>query len=249
VKPFNFTVPDLRSFYSEPYSDKAMEWRSVGAADKVNNIATMISSVNRPIESVLEVGCGTGRVLQQLASRHIGATFTGVDIGANRSSEIDEAASKAKIALLDYDGKRLPFEDASFDLVYATHVLEHVTDERGFLLELGRVARQYVYVEVPCELHFRTSYEALQSSLLIGHINSYTFRSFTLKLETSGLRVIRQEVFDHNYQVYGFRNSKWKALVKMALRRSLLALNKGLASQCFTYHAGALCVRSSPLNI
>jgi ubiquinone/menaquinone biosynthesis C-methylase UbiE len=249
VKPFNFTVPDLRNFYSQPYSAEAMQWRSVGAADKVANIVSMVSSLDLPIKSVLEVGCGTGGILQELASRNIGATFAGVDIGANRSSEIEEALCKAKITVLDYDGRRLPFEDASFDFVYATHVLEHVTDERGFLLELRRVSRQYVYVEVPCEMHCRTSYEALQSSLLIGHINSYSFRSFILKLETSGLQVIRQGIFDHSVQVHSFRSSKWKAVVKMTLRRSLLALNEDLASQFFTYHAGALCVRSAPLNI
>lgn len=40
-----------------------------------------------------------------------------------------------------YDGVRLPFEDKSFDFVCATHILEHVLNERRFLQELGRVTK------------------------------------------------------------------------------------------------------------
>lgn len=246
----NFLVPDLRHFYSQPYEPQMMDWRERGAVDKANNILKMMPFLDSAPESILEVGCGTGSVLQQLAAHQVRASLAGVDIGANRSQEIEEAASKANIAIRDYDGKRLPFEDGSFDFVYATHVLEHVPDERGFLHELRRVARRYVYVEVPCELHVRTSFAALQTTLMIGHINAYSPRSFALTLETSGLRVIRQEIYDHSLAVHrGYGRATWKAAVKMALRRSLLALNKDLASQCFTYHVGALCERSEPLTI
>ena len=184
-----------------------------------------------------------------MATRHVGSAFTGVEIGTEQSKADDELKSKYNISISNYDGKRLPFEDASIDLVYASHVLEHVTDERGFLLEMRRVARQYVFVEVPCELHLRTNYKDLQSSLSIGHINSYSFRSFALTLETSGLHVVKLDIFDHSYGMHRFHNSRLKAFVKMAMRRSLLGLNKALASQFFTYHVGALCERSAPLNI
>jgi SAM-dependent methyltransferase len=40
-----------------------------------------------------------------------------------------------------YDGKRLPFDDNSFDHVLCTEVLEHVVDSRAFLSDLQRVLR------------------------------------------------------------------------------------------------------------
>jgi ubiquinone/menaquinone biosynthesis C-methylase UbiE len=249
MKPFTFAVPDLSNFYAQPYCAEALESRRLGALDKAAHIEAMCMEMGSQINTVLEVGCGTGAVLQRLAAHHAGAAFTGVEIGAGRSRADEAVKSKSNIDILDYDGKKLPFEDASFDLVYATHVLEHVTDERSFLLEMRRVARQYVYVEVPCELHMRTSYKALQSSLMIGHINHYSFRSFAQKLETSGLRVVKLDIFDHSYGIHRFNSRWWKAAAKMALRQSLLALNKEFASQLFTYHVGALCVRSAPLTI
>jgi SAM-dependent methyltransferase len=49
------------------------------------------------------------------------------------------------------DVQRLPFQDASLDLVYATGLLEHVADERAVIAEIARVLKRggLVHVEVP----------------------------------------------------------------------------------------------------
>jgi SAM-dependent methyltransferase len=39
------------------------------------------------------------------------------------------------------DLRSLPFEDASFDFVYASHVLEHIDDERKAIAEISRILR------------------------------------------------------------------------------------------------------------
>jgi SAM-dependent methyltransferase len=49
------------------------------------------------------------------------------------------------------DVQRLPFADASIDLVYATGLLEHVVDERAVIAEIGRVLKPggIAHLEVP----------------------------------------------------------------------------------------------------
>jgi SAM-dependent methyltransferase len=230
-----FRPPNLDRLYREPSSPQRRAWRRLGARDKVRNLLELVAPYRDQIASLLEVGCGTGAVLDELA-HVLGTEHVGLDIG-------EPVRSTNAVRFARYDGVTIPFDDRAFDLVYATHVVEHVRDQRGFLLELRRVARRYVYVEVPCELHLRTTQSALQASLDIGHINAYTPESFALLLATSGLGVQRLEVFDHSYAMHRFHAPAITALAKTALRRALLRVHRGLATRVFTYHVGALCER------
>jgi ubiquinone/menaquinone biosynthesis C-methylase UbiE len=155
-----------------------------------------------------------------------------------------ELHSETALELMHYDGEALPFNDNSFDLVYASHVLEHVLEPRKFLAELQRVGN-LVYIEVPCELNLRTSYYSLQATLNIGHINAFTPHSFALMLQTTGLEVLDLKIFDHSIEVHQFNSSRTTARLKAAVRQGLLGVNASLASKIFTYHCGALCRKKS----
>jgi SAM-dependent methyltransferase len=168
VEPFE-THP-FNEHYEGAYSEQMLKWRRAGAIEKANNLQALLGS--RRIYSVLEAGCGTGAVLAEIARRGIGSNYTGVDI-ATPSVHLDPDARG--LTFLEYDGVTLPFPDDHFDLVFASHVVEHVLDPRGFISELSRVTRRLIYLEVPCELHVRTTHKALQSSLNIGHINESGF--------------------------------------------------------------------------
>lgn len=241
----HYRLPNLEQLYNVPLDARTLEWRSLGAADKSQHIANLTSSVRDQITSVLEVGCGTGAVLAAVRGAGVGTRHVGVDLG-DRSGQVRDTQGGA-LHFDEYDGDHLPYEDESFDLVYATHVLEHVRDERAFLSELRRVARRFVFVEVPCELNLRTSYERLQETLDIGHINAYTPESFILTLETSGLRVRDQQLYDHSFSIHRFRSSLVSATAKTGLRRLLLRLSPNIAAKVFTYHAAALCERASSI--
>jgi SAM-dependent methyltransferase len=238
-----FRCPDLKELYSRKYDDRMTRWRSVCAIDKADNLASILAGAS--VERVLEAGCGTGAVLEQIAAKKIGTSFTGIEIGTERS----QGQRENGVYIHSYDGLTVPYGDKSFDLVYATHVLEHVTDERGFLNELRRVSTRFVYLEVPCELHLRSTRRALQRSLDIGHINAYTPESFALQLETSGLIVKKLELFDQRYAIHRFNSSAWAAMVKSATRKGLLSVSQSLASRIFTYHCGALCEPGPRLSI
>lgn len=246
----NFVIPDLVRLYSESYDDKMLKWRAIGAEEKSRNIETITAGVAQSINSVLEVGCGTGAVLKKLSADGLGSQFVGIEIGDSARTRTNQNGNESRsLEIHGYDGKHIPYEDESFDLVYATHVLEHVTDERGFLHELRRVSRRYVYLEVPCELHMRTSFRALQETLNIGHINCYTPESFALTLETSGLKVKKLKVFDLSYAMQRYHSTAARTMVKATLRKILLATNEKLATRVFTFHCGALCEKGAKLNL
>jgi SAM-dependent methyltransferase len=238
MAPFN--VGTFNSHYQGEFSEWEMEWQCVCAKAKVNNIQTLLGG--REVRTVLDVGCGTGAVLAEIQRREIGTKHIGIDAEDSSSHAVSQAYN---LTLLEYDGKILPFRDNSFDLVYASHVLEHVLNPRAFLQEVSRVASDVIYIEVPCEMHIRRTRGSTQRSLQIGHINFYTVETFMLLLQTSGLQVIAFDVFDHELQIYRFLSkSLIRAVATMAVRRVPFTISPLLASRLFTYHCGALCKQS-----
>ena len=89
-------------------------------------------------QRVLDVGCGTGLLLRQLAERlPDGAELTGVDAATG----MIEAAKSAdqRLRLRPGTAERLPFESATFDLVVSTTSFDHWADQAAGLAECHRV--------------------------------------------------------------------------------------------------------------
>lgn len=233
VEPFK--IGQYNKHYEGAYSDAAILWRRLGASDKVDNLQRLLG--DRGVASVLEVGCGTGAVLAEIVRRGIGKQHVGIDV-ADPTAHTEPAA--AELDLRAYDGARLPFADASYDLVVASHVVEHVPEPRTFLSELRRVARDLIFVEVPCEAGLLRSRATLQATLDTGHINSFTPESFLVLLQTSGAEVIDLQLFDHSKAVYRFGTNGLLASGRIAVRRAFLRGSPLLASRLFCYHCSAL---------
>jgi SAM-dependent methyltransferase len=83
---------------------------------------------------VLDAGCGTGRNLLEFGAL---GSAQGVEIS---SEAIEFCAARGIRAVAQAPIESMPFDDASFDLVLATDVIEHLDDDRAALTELNRVA-------------------------------------------------------------------------------------------------------------
>jgi len=100
-----------------------------------------------PGERLLEIGCGVGAVLAQIARSHPQALLSGIDISP---AQIDGAQqyldglgldSANPIELVVGDGAALPWPDAHFDRVRLVWVIEHLADPLAVLREARRVLR------------------------------------------------------------------------------------------------------------
>ncbi|HUZ20309.1 MAG TPA: class I SAM-dependent methyltransferase [Acidimicrobiales bacterium] len=85
---------------------------------------------------VLEVGCGTGRLLAEMTER--GAMAIGLD---REPAMAELATRRTRAPVLRADAGALPFPEASLDAVVAVALLEFVADPAGVMAELCRVTR------------------------------------------------------------------------------------------------------------
>jgi SAM-dependent methyltransferase len=90
----------------------------------------------------LDFGCGAGRVLRQFASEAAVAELWGCDIDAPSIEWLDAELSPPFHALLVSEDPGIDRPDDSFDLIWATSVFTHLTDNwAGWLSELNRVLK------------------------------------------------------------------------------------------------------------
>lgn len=96
---------------------------------------------------VLEVGCGTGVLTRTLARWPDVGAVVGVDVAPSLLSKARElAADLPNVTFREADGRSLPFEDETFDVVVFDSTLSHVPGPDGALAEAFRVLRPLGWV-------------------------------------------------------------------------------------------------------
>jgi ubiquinone/menaquinone biosynthesis C-methylase UbiE len=86
---------------------------------------------------LLEIGAGTG--WQARALSEAGFQVTAIDLPAE--SAVSSHARNRHWPIRDYDGAHIPYPDDSFDIIYSSNVLEHVTELDALTDEMKRVLR------------------------------------------------------------------------------------------------------------
>ncbi len=91
-------------------------------------------------KAILDIGCGTGRLLRAAAARFPSATLHGVDAAHGM---VKQAATMlppgVKVNFQQGVAESLPFANAAFDLVLSTMTFHHWSDQQKSIGEVKRV--------------------------------------------------------------------------------------------------------------
>ncbi len=90
-----------------------------------------------PLTKVLDIGTGSGRLVNRLAA--LGYDAYGCDVSDNWQEE--SSVDFRRFSQIALDPYRLPYEDSTFNVVISTSVLEHAQNKEALFLEVRRVLK------------------------------------------------------------------------------------------------------------
>lgn len=89
---------------------------------------------------VLDLGCGTGALMEQVLLEDRTRRLTGLDLSANMLAQAAKRLG-GKVRLVVGDSESLPFENDCFDLVYCNDSFHHYPTPTRALAEVKRVLK------------------------------------------------------------------------------------------------------------
>lgn len=166
----------------------------------------IVAAVSRAASDVLEVGCGAGGFLPQLAGLLPSAAVRGVEPSAPQREEGVACGRSVVDGLFG----SLPVADASQDLVLALDVLEHCDDDHAALADARRVLRAggVLLLTVPALPAMWSEHDRLN-----GHLRRYRRRQLVRLAEESGFRVRRATYFNMLLLPIGWAARRGRELV------------------------------------
>jgi len=194
-------------------------WRRYAHLDAVSPAAfhrrrLVVQLAARAVPSparILDVGCGQGELLDELAARFPGARITGADISAEALASSRERSPGYQFVQLDLADPA--FEEAhrghlgGFDLVVCSEVLEHIADA-------GTAARRLFELVAPGGVAVVTVPGGSMSryDVAIGHHRHYDERALARVLEAAGFDVERVVAWGFPF------HSIYRTVVRLASR-------------------------------
>lgn len=194
-------------------------WHEEDSPWKAALISEMLNSVPLRPQSICEVGCGSGRVLELVVASLPGSQGDGYDISP-QACAINSGRARADLRF--HNGS--PFNaGVSADLVMAIDVIEHVEDPFQFARNLAAIA-DFQLLHIPLDMNALSvgrGWPVMDARSQIGHLHYFTRDTAIALLAESGLEIVAERytpwAIDQSYKT-------WKKRVAALPRRLAFAL-------------------------
>lgn len=210
----------IQSAYNEQYTEKMNKWRELGGKYKAENIMNVCKNYN--FFKVLECGAGEGSILKFLDASSTFSEIYAVEISDSGIEQIKKRKLKKVKEVRKFNGYEIPYTDKKFDMVYCSHVIEHVEHPRILLRELKRVSNFQVF-EIPLDYSLKVD-EKVKHFLSYGHINIFTPSLFKFLIKSEGCLIINDILTKTPKEVVRFNMYNNMHLEKTFKRELMLQL-------------------------
>lgn len=198
-------------------------WHEEDSAWKAKQIAKILEACNIGPNTICEVGCGAGGILDWLANKYgDNVLCSGYEISPQAFAL---CRKKQRQNLHFYLINALDEITSTFDLVMAIDVFEHIEDYFGFLRKL-RGKGTYKVFHVPLDLSVQwvlRSSPILNMRSSVGHIHYFTKETALATLKDTGY-----EIMDYFYTANAVElpNRGWKANLLKLPRKLLFSISQ-----------------------
>jgi SAM-dependent methyltransferase len=168
------------------YLSKNPGWHENDATWKASQVLSLLSDRELRPTSIVDIGCGTGGVLEAIAGELNGTRLVGYD-PSSQAIGLVERSDKVELRV----GTPQDIHD-HYDLLLSLDVFEHVEDYIGFLRSLRPIADWFMF-HIPLDASAQSV--ARERPLLavrstVGHLHYFTRGTALASLETAGFEIV-----------------------------------------------------------
>ena len=159
-------------------------------------VIVRLSGILQPTDRLLDVGCGTGALLEKLRQAFPEVILEGVDI-SSKMLEVARTRNISNATFTEGDSESLPFSDGSFEIVTCCSSFHHYPHPQKALSEFYRILKPGGHLII-CDMNLPAIARLFANHLLFrvlhkGDVRVYTRKEMAALLENAGFSQCRVE--------------------------------------------------------
>lgn len=209
-------------YNNQTYLEQNPLWHQEDAAYKAGFIFGLLQRNHISFQTVAEVGCGSGAVLEELSKCNNNKTinYFGFDI----SKDAINIANKRSNANLSFQLKDItdPSNTDRFDVLLVVDVIEHLPNYFSFLEAIQKKST-YTVFHIPLDMFVWSLFREnmlIESKKRVGHIHNFSEDFILSVIEDNGFKVIDKQYTEPDYTSNSFKQKLVNTFKKLLFKLS-----------------------------